>query len=58
MATALARQMMYRNSAAPHPLDAHRLVQMAHPALYPAKSARRKRVEQIEGKPEQQPQDA
>jgi enoyl-CoA hydratase/carnithine racemase len=29
VATALARQMMYRNSAAPHPLDAHRVDSLA-----------------------------
>ena len=29
VATALARQMMYRNSAAPHPLDAHRADSLA-----------------------------
>jgi enoyl-CoA hydratase/carnithine racemase len=29
VATALARQMMYRNSAAPHPLDAHRIDSLA-----------------------------
>jgi enoyl-CoA hydratase/carnithine racemase len=29
VATALARQLMYRNSAAPHPLDAHRADSLA-----------------------------
>jgi enoyl-CoA hydratase/carnithine racemase len=29
VATALARQMMYRNSAAPHPLEAHRIDSLA-----------------------------
>jgi hypothetical protein len=29
VATALARQMMYRNSAAPHPLEAHRVDSLA-----------------------------
>jgi enoyl-CoA hydratase/carnithine racemase len=29
VATALARQMMYRNSAQPHPLEAHRIDSLA-----------------------------
>jgi enoyl-CoA hydratase/carnithine racemase len=29
VATALARQMMYRNSAQPHPLEAHRVDSLA-----------------------------
>ena len=29
VANALARQMMYRNSAAPHPLEAHRIESLA-----------------------------